>query len=145
MHPSATPAGFILDAVTFLAAAEFTLNRATGPSLPAYFLFARSIELCLKAFLLESGVTAKALSKRPFGHDLSALHREAVARNLGSRITLSSIEVGVIELLSAEYIETKLGYRVTGETYYLPLIEITEQVARKLVHVSNPIKDEWIE
>ena len=135
MPPSATPAGFIQDAVDFLAAAEFTLNRATGPSLPAYFLFARSIELSLKAFLLEAGTTSKELSSSSYRHNLVALHREAVERNLSSRLTLNNIELGVLDLLSKEYVETRLGYRISGARYLLPLIDVTEQLARKLVHV----------
>lgn len=135
MQPSATPAGFVQDAVTFLAAAEFTLNRATDPSLPAYFLLARSIELSLKAFLLEAGVSAKVLGSRAYGHNLVALHAEAVKKNLSARIALDRIEIGVLDLLSREYLETRLGYRISGATYFLPLIEVTEQVARKLVHV----------
>ena len=46
-----TPEGFLLHAREFLAAAELVLNRATHVSLPAYFLFGRSVELSLKAYL----------------------------------------------------------------------------------------------
>ena len=136
MQPAATPAGFIQDAVTLLAAAEFTLNRATGPSLPVYFLLARSIELSLKAFLLDTGMSPKELAgTHAYGHNLFALHAEALKRNISAKVTLDRIEVGVLDLLSKEYVGTKLGYRISGGTYLLPLIDATEQVARKLVHV----------
>jgi len=39
----------------------------------------------------------------------------------------------VLELLSYDYMEKRFEYRVTGGTYCLPLIDVTEQVARKLV------------
>ena len=42
--PRETPAGFLYDAREFLKAAELVLNRASGVSLPAYFLLGRSIE-----------------------------------------------------------------------------------------------------
>ena len=135
MQPSATPAGFVQDAGAFLAAAEFTLNRADGPSLPAYFLFARSIELSLKAFLLETGVSAKVLASRDYGHNLLSLHTEAVKRDLAARIALDRIEIGVLDLLSKEYLETRLGYRISSATYLLPLIDVTEQIARRMIHV----------
>ena len=130
--PRATPAGFMLDAVEFLKAAELLLNRAEGISLPIYFLFGRSIELSLKAFLLHCGVSAKHLAAGSLGHNLLALAKEAQERGLPSHVSLNSPELGMIELLTQEYQGTKLGYRVTGATYYLPPIDHTENIARKL-------------
>jgi HEPN domain-containing protein len=135
MPASATPTGFRQDAIAFLAAAEFLLNREDGSSLPAYFLFARSIELSLKAFLLQTGSTEKELKSRPLGHNLTALYEKAARQGKSSRLALSSVELGVLDLLSKEYIETRLGYRVSGSTYLLPLIEVTERVAKELVHL----------
>jgi HEPN domain-containing protein len=116
-----------------LLATELVLNRAKGVSLPAYFLFGRSVELSLKAYLLACGMPMKELKSREFGHNLSALLREANTRGLPDYVPLESIETGVIELLSYDYMEKRLEYRVTGGTYYLPLIDVTEHVARKLV------------
>ncbi|MEQ1814006.1 MAG: hypothetical protein ABL860_06085 [Candidatus Nitrotoga sp.] len=131
--PRATPAGFMLDAVEFLKAAELLLNRAGNVSLPIYFLFCRSIELSLKAFLLHCGVNAKNLAERSLGHNLLALAKVAQKHGLSSYVSLNPPEQGMIELLALEYQGTKLGYRVTGDTYYLPPIDHTENIARKLV------------
>ena len=131
--PRETSAGFHFDAREFLKAAELVLNRAVDVSLPAYFLFSRSIELSLKAFLLQHGVSAKTLRSRTYGHDLDALLREAAKHGLYDRVPLEHPEIGAVEMLSQEYLSARLGYRVTGGTYYLPLIEVTENVARKLV------------
>lgn len=131
--PCETPAGFLYDSREFLKAAELVLNRASGVSLPAYFLFSRSIELSLKAFLLSVGVAAKTLSSHKYGHNRVTLLAEATKNGLKDRVSIKTIEVGVIELLSQEYLSTRLGYRITNGSYYLPHIEMTEAVARKLV------------
>lgn len=128
-----TPAGFIFDAREFLKAAELVLNRASGISLPAYFLFGRSIELSLKAFLLAHSMSAKELAIRPYGHNLVALLEAAAQHGLHVRVPFATIDSGVLELLSHEYLSSRLGYRITGRTYHLPLIEMTEDIARRLV------------
>lgn len=138
--PQETPSGFAVHGIEFLQAAELVLNRATGASLPAYFLLGRSIELFLKAFLLHQGMTPKELaSKKRFGHNLTALMREANNRQLTDHLTLDGIETGALDLLSAEYCGTRLGYRITGATYYLPLIDVIEGIARKLAGTLPPL------
>ena len=121
------------DAREFLKAAELVLNRSSGVSLPAYFLLGRSIELSLKGFLLSVGVTAHSLSKREYGHNLVNLLAKATRNGLQNQVPIEPIEASVVDLLSQEYCGTRLGYRITGATYYLPRIDITEEVARKLV------------
>lgn len=123
----------MLDAAEFLKAGQLVLNRTVGVSLPAYFLLARSVELSLKAFLLHQGVSAKDLASKKFGHNLSALLNEATSRGLQSHVCLDSPDVGALGLLSDEYLSTRLGYRDTNGTYYLPRIDLTESVATKLV------------
>ena len=132
-QPRATPSGFMLDSVEFLKAAELLLNRATAVSLPIYFLFGRAIELALKAFLLHNGVSEKQLAKRDLGHNLQALLQEAEKHGLSMHVSLQSPERGMIEVLSREYQDTRLGYRVSGATYYLPPIDHTENIARNLI------------
>ncbi len=134
MTDSSEPAsGFLLHAREFLIAAELVLNRASGVSLPAYFLLGRSVELSLKAYLLKCKMPIKELASRKFGHDLVALFGEACRRGLSDRVELTQIEAGVLELLNYDYLNKRLEYRVTGGVYHLPLIDIAEEVARKLV------------
>ena len=135
----------MIDAVEFLTAAELLLNHRTGISLPAYFLFGRAIELTLKAFLLHNGLSISRLaSRREFGHSLEKLWAEAVKYGLDQQTQFGAPEEGVIELLSKEYFDMKLTYRVTGGTYCLPDIAGTEDVARRLVRaielVVAPVK-----
>lgn len=129
-----TSHGFLTHAREFLIAAEVVVNRAEGISaLPAYFLYGRSVELSLKSFLLGCGLTAKALAARAFGHNLVALLEEAEVQGLREHVALEAVESGVIRLLSYDYMEKRLEYRVTGGLYHLPLIDVTERVARRLV------------
>jgi hypothetical protein len=131
--PRETPEGFLIDSKAFLIAGEFLLNRAKQLSLPAYFLFGRSIELSLKAFLMRSGMSPHELRSRKYGHNLIALFSEAANRGLQKNMRLGAREVGVLELLNYEYSGKRFEYRVSNATYFIPLIDVTEQVARKLL------------
>jgi hypothetical protein len=134
VEPQETPAGFLLHAREFFDAANAVLMHRNTVSLPSYFLLGRSIELSLKAYLLASGVTQRELKSRKFGHDLSALCKEAMARGIKSKITITDIEIGTLLLLNFDYLEKRLEYRVTGGTYALPHIEVTTQFAQKLAN-----------
>jgi HEPN domain-containing protein len=123
----------MLDAVDFCRAAELLLNRGEAGLLPVFFLFARSMELALKAFLLDAGVKEAQFKKRDFGHNLAGLLKHAEARGLSAHVSLLEPERGMVELLAREYTGTRLGYRVTGETYCLPPIDHTEDIARRLI------------
>lgn len=136
-QPQATPAGFICHAREFLAAAELMLIKTEYVSLPSYFLFGRSIELSLKAFLLACGLTERELKFHKFGHDLEALFDEAINRGLENEVLIEEVEKGVLQLLNYDYLEKRFEYRVTGGTYYLPPIDITEQITQKLAYGLN--------
>lgn len=70
---------------------------------------------------------------KKFGHNLEKLLTEAMIRDLDRFVSLNAREVGVVHLLNHDYAGKTFEYRVTGGTYYLPLIDVTEDVARKLV------------
>jgi hypothetical protein len=42
--------------------------------------------------------------------------------------------IGGSPLLSYDYADKRLEYRVTGGTYYLPLLDVTVEAARKLAN-----------
>jgi HEPN domain-containing protein len=130
-----TPRGFLKHAQEFYSAAELVLNDSQDISLPAYFLLGRSLELSLKAFLLDQGVSITELrSPKKFGHDLRALLREAFLKGIDRYIKLEPIEKGVIELLSYDYGQKRLEYRRTGGAYSLPRIDVAQRIARKLAY-----------
>jgi hypothetical protein len=73
----------------FLGAAESTLEGvrvlAAADRIPAVaitLLGGHSLECALKSFLAKSGLSDKALSKPPFGHDVIRLWTEAASRGL---------------------------------------------------------------
>ncbi|MCX7172417.1 MAG: hypothetical protein NT159_00430 [Proteobacteria bacterium] len=75
----------------------------------------------MKSFLIGHGMTPSELkSHRKFGHNLAALLEEAQKRNLEDEVLLDQQEVGVIKLLTYDYLEKRLEYRVTGGKYCLP-------------------------
>ena len=129
-----TPQGFAKHAQEFFHAADLVLGKADGVSLPAYFLLGRSIELSLKAFLLHSGVPISVLRSKKLGHNLDVLLTTAKERGIQQHIILESLECGVVQLLSFDYAEKRLEYRNTGGTYYLPLLDVTWGLARKLAY-----------
>ncbi len=129
--PQVTPGGLLVHAREFLIAAELVLGRAETVSLPAYFLIARAIELSLKAFLLGCGLSIASVRKR-FGHHLENLLKEAVARGLHDHVQIDSLETAAVEVLNLDYFSKAFEYRVTGGTYYLPDIEVVEDIARRL-------------
>lgn len=75
---------------------------------------------------------ARELKSRKFGHNLSSLLDAALERGIGQQLKLDSIEIGVIKLLNYDYMEKRFEYRDTGGVYYLPVIDVTERVTRKL-------------
>lgn len=132
-QPQETAVSLLRHAQEFLAAAELVLNRTDHISLPSYFLLGRSVELSLKAFLLACGMTRDELKSRKFGHDLKALLQEAIDRGLENEVPIQDVEKGVLKLLNYDYSEKRFEYRVNDGTYYLPRIDVTEQITRKLV------------
>lgn len=134
MAKGETPHGFLKHAQEFFVAADLVLGKTEDVSLPAYFLLGRSIELALKAFLLHKGMRISELRRKEFGHNLRALLAKAREQGLEGHIDIENIEIGVIDLLSYDYAEKRLEYRVTKGTYYLPLLPDVWGVARKLAY-----------
>jgi HEPN domain-containing protein len=110
-----TSAGLWRFSKEYLHAASLVSKANNGAfSHPAHFLFGRSIELALKAFLLARGVPYGKLRNPPFGHSLANLLAEARRRRLGLECKLSAREIQTIRLLDAEYSLKRHEYIVTG-------------------------------
>ncbi len=90
--------------------------KASGErfSHPAHFLFGRSIELALKAFLVARGVPYSKLRNPPYGHNLQKLLLESRRRRLGNQCKLFKAQVQSIILLNEQYCSKQLEYIVTG-------------------------------
>lgn len=110
-----TSAGLWRFSKEYLHAASLVSKANNGAfSHPGHFLFGRSIELALKAFLLARGVPYGKLRNHPYGHSLTALLREARRRRLGLECKLSAKEIQIILLLDTEYSSKRHEYIVTG-------------------------------
>lgn len=121
------------DAQNHLQAAEAARRGCVGSEpIPAFFLYGRTLELGFKAFLLSRGETTTRLATRQFGHNLSALYREARRRHLGREVRLGRIEAEAIERLSESYARKRLEYRQAGPLI-LPLMPPIASGARRLV------------
>ncbi|MBO1273235.1 hypothetical protein J3L11_16460 [Shewanella sp. 4t3-1-2LB] len=133
-HQVETPHGFLKHSQEFLEAADLVLRDKTEVSFPGYFLLGRSLELAFKAFLLKKGLSIKKLRSKEYGHNLGALLKASMENGLAQIVLFEPIEVGTIQLLSHDYMQKRLEYRETGQTYYLPFIDVTHRVAHRLAH-----------
>jgi hypothetical protein len=128
-----TPLGLWNRAKEFAEAASVVADAAGDRvSLPAYYLWGHSIELCLKAFLFACGVPLRKLKSKDFGHNLKALVDEATHHNIKRQVHLSARELGEIYVLNYEYVAKRFEYHET-ETYHLPSKDRTKRIAEKLV------------
>ena len=110
-----TSAGLWRFSRDYLQAAALVSKANNGEfSHPAHFLFGRSIELVLKAFLLARGVPYSRLRNPPYGHSLSNLLKESRRRRLGLECQLGKNEIKTILLLDKEYSTKRHEYIVTG-------------------------------
>jgi hypothetical protein len=130
---------FLKYSCDFLIAAEMILNNSneTPLPLPTYFLYARSIELSLKAFLINSGYKIEDLKKK-YGHNLEKLFGEADSKNLCEIIEIDEYEKAALKVLNLSYMDKQYEYYPHRNNeagyYHEPYIRVVEQLARKLVH-----------
>jgi hypothetical protein len=75
----------------------------TGSPLVRAFLLGQALELLLKAYLLNSGLTSTRLMRRPFGHNIARLLAEANDHGLGSVARVSAQTAKDITVFSEAY------------------------------------------
>lgn len=128
------------DAQMYLTAADAVRGSkvAGTDEIPAMFLYGRTIELALKAFLLARGETTQCLRKKELGHDLSALYRLARRRQMGREVLLAKREADAVERLSGPYAAKRLEYRRSGP-YSLPMTPAVASAAKRLVRGLRPV------
>jgi HEPN domain-containing protein len=104
------------------------------------FLYCRSIELSLKAFLLTKGVTVSKLRdrKKGIGHDLEAALREAESRGLSDFIEIRGESREELRKANDYYLAKGLEYADDEEVmmkYHLPDPKVLYKFALGLVYV----------
>lgn len=134
-----TPIGLARYAHDFFDSAravEDQLGKGTNFDLvspvPSMYLIGHSIELALKAYLLQHGLTLRDLRSQKYGHDLHACQIKAIELGLATFVNFHPAEEGAFELLNNLYSTKQLEYIVTG-TKYMPTFGLVESFAGKLI------------
>lgn len=140
-EPTLTPQILARYSIEFFKTALAADNRLENKnqygliaSFPVMYLIGHSIELCLKSFLLEKGVSRKKL-ERKYGHNLTKIYNKATA--LGFIELLSGIEKKHLEMLNDIYQSKILNYPETGG-YAIPLFSALEEINEKLIKAICP-------
>jgi hypothetical protein len=137
-----TPLGFHRYAAEYLRAALGFQGNGSFSPVP-YYLFSRSIELALKAFLLAKGVPKKRLKERNLGHDLEKILKKTISIGLANVVSISPQHTE--ELRKANNYYTSKGFEyfevvrtVTGYRN-LPDLPVLSDLASLLVSKLEPI------
>jgi hypothetical protein len=133
-HLNITPFGFLRWAKEYLRAAD-ACPPTEGFSPVPYFLFCRSIELALKAFLLARGETVKDLKKK-VNHNLVRVLGDADGAGLGHYAVLSAMDRAEIKKANKYYSKKGFEYCVVMDavTGYreLPSLVVLKDIAQRL-------------
>jgi hypothetical protein len=95
--------GFHLWAEDFLIAAKAYAPGARKGSFVGHFLCCQSLELGLKAFLSLKGMDRGKLARKPYGHSLERLAKEAVGRGCAEFAAITPVDLPFIRVASAWY------------------------------------------
>jgi hypothetical protein len=137
-----SPLGFHRYAAEFLRAAhDFQGNGGFSPV--PYYLFCRSTELALKAFLLAKGIPKKSLKERNLGHDLEKVLKKAISMGLAEVISISPRHMEELRKANNYYASKGFEYfevikAATGHQN-LPDLPILSDLASLLVSKLEPI------
>lgn len=137
-----SPLGFHHYAAEFLRAATGLQITADFSPVP-YYLFSRSIELALKAFLLAKGFPKRKLKHRSIGHDLEKALKKAVSLGLHDIVVISSRHTDELKKANNYYASKGFEYfkvvkAVTGYRN-LPDLAVLSDLASILVSKLEPI------
>ena len=109
-----TPDGLLTDAIEMFCAAGVLIKcNPDRLSQPIYYLLGHSIEVALKAILLQSGKTLEVL-KGKYGHDLCKAARSVIGGRSNPVSKIVKNNLAIIECLNPYYIAKEFEYRVTG-------------------------------
>lgn len=131
-----TPIGFHQYASDFAAWA----NRAHADKSPnfspvPYYLYCRSIELVLKAFLLAKGITKKQLKTRSLGHNLTALLTKARQLGLEDIVVVKSQWETELSRANDYYSKKDFEYFNVAFGYYgLPSLAVLQEFSGQLLN-----------
>ncbi len=135
LHLYISPFGFHRYASEFLKAAKgFQKTNAFSPV--PYYLFSRSIELSLKAFLLTKGFSKRTL-KEKFGHDLEEALNKSVSLGLDDIVVISCLYKDNIKKANNYYASKGFEYFEVCKAVMgypnLPSLDVLSEIASTLV------------
>ena len=130
------PLGLLRYALEYYAAAN-AADNAIGDDhgheihapMVVNFLVGQAVELGLKAFLLQEGLSVDELRSRKYGHDLIALFDEAKARGFAKGDEVGAHERGMLQLLNGPYKDRELQYFKAGTKEAFPVFGPLEAAA----------------
>ena len=108
-----------------------------------YFLYCKSIELGLKAYLLAKGKNLKYV-KDSVGHDLTLGLKNARLNNLDNIVETTEIEKEEIEVANKYYKTKSFDYFVSNHITGLkglPKLNILKEYSHKLLNLIKPLTD----
>ena len=131
-----TPLGLLRYAIEYYAAAD-AADDAIGDDhgheihapMVVNFLVGQALELGLKAFLLQAGLTVEDLRARKYGHDLLALFDEAKARSFAKDGEVGARERAMVLLLNGPYKDRELQYFKAGTKEAFPVFGPLQEAA----------------
>ena len=103
---------------------------------PVMFLVAHSIELVLKAYLRNQGLSVDELQK--IGHRLVECWQSAIENGVEDHVQLTQDDVKVLELISDLHVSTELRYIKTGFKEF-PVFGPLQVLAEKLLDAICPL------
>lgn len=109
-----TPHGYWRFAAEYYLAGEAARQAFPALWTPILQLYAQSLELALKAFLLKRGASLEDVER--MRHKLAEVLKTARARKLGTCVKLAANDIALINLLSDSYSRHRFRYIVTGAT-----------------------------
>jgi hypothetical protein len=139
-----TPLGMFRYALEFFAAGCSVDDdigvREDYSTAPANYLIGHSIELVLKAYLLQHGVSLKEIRERPLSHSLTGCFKAAEERGFQQHFQLAMSECELLHKLDALYSDKQFEYIETGRQPVLMWGELTQLGNRLLLAVAPTIE-----
>ena len=142
LHANLTSSLFTKDAKDDFWAAQFFNNKKYFSPVP-YYLYCRSIELSLKAFLLHNGKKLSELKKKPYGHNLKNILEEVKNSSQNKYLNVTTLEENELQKANTLYDKPVKAFEyprvidaMRGYNNFPRLITL-KKLAKKLLKIKN--------
>lgn len=143
-----TPTGMLRYAFEFYAAgmaADDVLiedrEYEQMPAIPVFYLVGHAIELGLKAFLLQQGVTLNEIrDPKKYGHNLQPAYEEALQRGLDKHFIAPGESEAAFKILDVLYSSKEFEYVETGSKVFPVFGQLQAFASPLLVAIAQNIE-----